>query len=617
FSSGFTSTCNEASDLCTTGNLSIKHQCAMTACNAQCEIDGDCSYTECDDLDGCVGDDYYDYADVNNYCLNDCSCTEMSCSAIAIYLDDPRCDSGCQTNSDCNDGLYCNGVETCNTQTHECISGTAISCSANNINPINTCFNNPDNNPSTIDFFAGFTSTCNENTDLCTTGILNLTHRCDVSCGSEQLCNGVIAGTNNCTLECKFKPPYLCQRDGEYGLNFTDKHEFVCKEDNTYYQCNQNGSAYVHVNKCSYYCSADLACNGIAPGASLNRCDVFGEDYLEDYCDSSCSIKDDNCESSFTGCTSDESCDEIIPGTGICTEQCRGTGCQTNSDCDNNLFCDGEEICSDSECISGTAISCSANNINPINTCFNNPDSNPFTLDFSNGFASTCNEASDLCTTGVLNLTHTCNIQSCDAECEINADCPPTECDNLDGCVGRDYYNYTDVSNTCLGDCSCTDNSCTAPVISYNDSECKDCLINNFKKISYSATDTGDIIYMNGYDNFTNENIDFFHGYILKRGERYLGYGSMHARGIEPTGESIQLNVRFTVVELVNSTCNTITWRNKATGTYWVYGVGTTKITYEYMDITYHLDTGLIDAVGVGTVANFDFKNMEDNNFHL
>ena len=63
-----------------------------------------------------------------------------------------------------------------------------------------------------------------------------------------------------------------------------------------------------------------------------------------------------------------------------------------------------------------------------------------------------CDELTDTCTNGIINLTHACDIGSCLAECDST--CPSTECDNLDGCVGNDYYDYDNVSNSCL-DCSC------------------------------------------------------------------------------------------------------------------------------------------------------------------
>ena len=50
------------------------------------------------------------------------------------------------------------------------------------------------------------------------------------------------------------------------------------------------------------------------------------------------------------------------------------------------------------------------------------------------GFASTCDEVNDVCTTGAVTLTHTCDMTQCGAECETGDDCD---------------------SGVCLADCTC------------------------------------------------------------------------------------------------------------------------------------------------------------------
>jgi len=113
---------------------------------------------------------------------------------------------------------------------------------------------------------------------------------------------------------------------------------------------------------------------------------------------------------------------------------------------------------------------CSTNNIPGINKCNNNPDSNLLTLDYRALFTSICN--AHVCTTGDLTITHTCNVATCGATCDATHPCTATECDNLDGCVGSDYYNYNDVSNACLAGCTCENNACGNPTIIPNDPRC-------------------------------------------------------------------------------------------------------------------------------------------------
>ncbi len=134
--------------------------------------------------------------------------------------------------------------------------------------------------------------------------------------------------------------------------------------------------------------------------------------------------------------------------------------CEDNEDCDDGLYCNGVETCEDGECISGDDINCSLNDILRIATCTNNPDNNPLTWDFFAGFTSVCNEDLDACTTGTVDLTHTCDISWCGAGCEDNEDCDDTKCGYLNGCYGGTYRDYNNVENTCL-DCLCTSNSCT------------------------------------------------------------------------------------------------------------------------------------------------------------
>jgi alpha-mannosidase len=133
--------------------------------------------------------------------------------------------------------------------------------------------------------------------------------------------------------------------------------------------------------------------------------------------------------------------------------------CIIDSDCDDGLYCNGAEICQNGNCQSGNPISCFLNNLNQINTCSNDPDNNPFTLDYFEGFISHCDEQTDSCTTGAETLTHTCNKLSCNAECETNNDCIETGCNNLDGCYFGIYRNYDNVINNCMS-CVCEANIC-------------------------------------------------------------------------------------------------------------------------------------------------------------
>ncbi len=153
--------------------------------------------------------------------------------------------------------------------------------------------------------------------------------------------------------------------------------------------------------------------------------------------------------------------------------------CTQDSDCDDGLYCNGQETCLNNLCNAGTPIDCSNNNISGIETCTNSPDDNPFTFDYRGEFTSQCNENTDTCTMGDETITYTCSVNDCQAQCDAQNPCQDTDSDGLDGCVGNDYYDYSDVANTCQGDCTCENNQCGAPNISYNDSACTECQVDD------------------------------------------------------------------------------------------------------------------------------------------
>jgi len=149
--------------------------------------------------------------------------------------------------------------------------------------------------------------------------------------------------------------------------------------------------------------------------------------------------------------------------------------------------------------------------------------------------------------------------------------------------------------------CDGIDNNC--------DGEIDEDLFNNDFRLSYSTRHTGDVIFINGFDEFTFERIDFFHGYVHKARDGGVdGFGSMVARGTLPDGRDINLNVKFDVTELLEESCDHITWRNSARGTFWIEGIGPEKIEFDFMDVTYYILANELDAEGFGDI---DFK-LED-----
>jgi hypothetical protein len=156
---------------------------------------------------------------------------------------------------------------------------------------------------------------------------LTVTDDCDDTCQQDCSCS-------DCEVDCS--PPQIegqcivgecgvvCISDGLWG----EGHEFMCSGDGTYSRCNDDcGTEYIDTEECTEECGADPECVGVPPMTDLDACDLYGYDYLQDYCDLQCKLRDDNCEDGVGfegggGCKSAHECDEMVPNTNDCTYQC-------------------------------------------------------------------------------------------------------------------------------------------------------------------------------------------------------------------------------------------------------------------------------------------------------
>ncbi len=143
----------------------------------------------------------------------------------------------CSVNSECNDGLYCNGQETCNLETESCKDATeAINCSNNDLNEFETCDYNPDGISFTLDYFLGFTSECNEVTDSCTQGNIEITSTCDESCNAECVEDSDCTDYNGATVDvcedgctCSYYD-VIHIKDGWNALSFPSNEEIDIRD---------------------------------------------------------------------------------------------------------------------------------------------------------------------------------------------------------------------------------------------------------------------------------------------------------------------------------------------------------------------------------------------------
>jgi hypothetical protein len=307
---------------------------------------------------------------------------------------DPDCaTTGCTADADCDDGMFCNGAETCDTGTGECLPGTPVDCD--------------DGVGCTVD-------SCNETTDSCDNA------PDDAACDDGLFCNGT--ETCDLTLDCQAGTPVDC--DDGVG----------CTADS----CNEE------TNSCDNApddaaCDDGLFCNGAETCDPTLDCQAGSPPC--DPATETCNEDADTCEP--IGCTSDADCDDglFCNGTETCdtaTGECvavsacppaidgcvtRGAECDEENDvcidfaddslCDDGMFCNGAETCDivTGDCLAGTPVDCS--------------DGVGCTVDSCNETTDSCDNAPDdaACDDGLF-----CNgTEVCDPALDCQPGSPPCD----------------------------------------------------------------------------------------------------------------------------------------------------------------------------------------------
>lgn len=338
----------------------------------ECLEDDDCNYLDDDYCDGTEIKHDEGVCNVDNQCevqtttTQDCDnglwCdgSETCAAAACVAGTAPDCDDlvGCtvdtcdEINDECDndpddglcdDGLACTGIETCDALL-DCQAGTPVDCVGFDITAIGACDNDPDDIDETWDFRSAFTSVCQEPTGVCSLGDETITHDCSIDpCGAECEDGDVSACTD--LSQCvgpKEQTRLLVGCDlGTCGCEYSDWG----------------------VGVCDFGCGALCEGDGDCPGNSCS------ETY-DDYCDALKLVEYDS--------------DKVLDSTTI------------DDDCDN--VC--EDTCGCSDC----SVDCSA------------PATNEY-----------------------------CVKNVCGAECDINGHCLPY-------CSGNVYYD----NGVCEGDCTCS-----------------------------------------------------------------------------------------------------------------------------------------------------------------
>ncbi len=200
------------------------------------------------------------------------------------------CDENCLTeecvvDGDCDDGLFCNGVESC--VGGECVSGDIVVCDAFDLAKIASC--DWDSNILTWDSFGGFNSVCSESLNSCISGSIEVVSECSFDCGAE------------------------CVVDGDCDCN-----EDYC-EGTTFYDYEDYGSCDDCLCGC---CDVEIVLNSPECGYVAHSC---GDGNLD----------------------SGEECDDgnVVSGDG-CDENCGVEyECYKDSDCGENYCDDWESYC--------------------------------------------------------------------------------------------------------------------------------------------------------------------------------------------------------------------------------------------------------------------------------
>ncbi|MEK6677058.1 MAG: hypothetical protein AABZ47_15570 [Planctomycetota bacterium] len=389
------------------------------------------------------------------------SCDENTNSCVA-----------CTTDAQCNDGMFCNGVERC--VSNNCTAGTPTNCSFLNT----TC---------TV-------GVCNESLDQCVMQPSNQGGVCNDgnSCTTQDVCtNGICVGGG---------PPPNCD-DGIVCTNDTCHPTLGCQHANNTSPCNDN-------NPCT---SNDVCSNGACVGTSTTDCND-NEVCTSDSChpvlgcrhsnvsgpcnDNSVCTTNDTCFGGLcfggqsincndnNACTAD-SCDPVLGCQRVnLSEPCDdGNGCTTNDVCSGGVCvggpppnCDDENLC--------TNDSCSGGNCQRVNNAVPCNDNILCTTDDRCG-GGACTGTPVVCPIGQSCNPSTGLCQTCfgNADCNDNNPCTTDTCSsgmcaftpNTQTC---DDGNFCTINDRCNGG-SCLGTAVICPPDQFcdgSDGQCVDCL---------------------------------------------------------------------------------------------------------------------------------------------
>lgn len=460
-------------DTCKLSGLA-QGRCKAGVCAVACQRDEDC-----EDRQSCTGEH--------------CDPTTKTC----IYEAD---------DASCNDGLFCNGVESCQPFIG-CVPGQAPECS---------------------DTVACTTDSCDEasksckhatNDKLCDDGNPCTAMRCDATLGcvgtplSGTPCDDKNACTENdrCQAGSCTGSPVTCASSNPCLGAATCSPLFGCLAtpllDET--PCGSAGEICLG-GECAKACASNADCDDGLPctrdrcDTALKRCRHYPDNSLCDdglfcngtescvaglgcvaglpvNCDDQIACTLDACDNATKRCTHTPNplaCQTGLPCT---TDRCDSTlGCvstpQTNTACDDGNSCTQNDTCKNGVCTGGTALSCGP--------CL--PDDNPLLCDPSGGCLShSCDSRIGCiskalpngtgCLTDFCDSTKVCLYGQClspfaSSSCDDNNICTADSCDRLSGCLHTPLSSGAcNDGNACTRNDSCKTGHCTGEPLDCND----------------------------------------------------------------------------------------------------------------------------------------------------
>lgn len=272
---------------------------------AYCQVADDCNDRVCDGN----GSTRNEPNDTDAPPDNPSPCIDIYCSGGSVHTDN--------TTASCDDGLYCNGADTCG----------GGSCSQHAGNP---CPDQASGNYSDADC----RGTCRESNDDCN--------------GAEPSGSAVCSDGNACT-----------ENDACSGTTCTPGTLKPCQDNNpcTNNDCNTSTGDCIN-SPVSGSCDDGDYCNG-ADTCSGGLCGQHAgspcpEEVSGNYSDGNCI---GTCRESDEDCDGPEPSGSAVCSDGdVCTsgDHCVGSTCESTP-CNDDLYCNGTEHCETSGCVAGTA----------------------------------------------------------------------------------------------------------------------------------------------------------------------------------------------------------------------------------------------------------------------